>query len=245
MITTYNITYNLHTKMSTDEEIKKLLVAESVDVDDNKLVTRDDIKHTETKTTTTTTALWSDPDRLSKLQKEMQSLSKIRITTEKFPEDVLLKAMADVLSEVGWYNYAEFNRSVNLILTGKSGSVPFSTKTRDLRTGKMDFWLVRVFLYVDEKSYEFEGKMYSKLEVLMSQQFCMYLRGFCKTQLKDEAQFWSFTGSYVGKQHLDVTRFSQSYMTILTKQFGEVVNPDNLVMIQWKKKTPETMVGRN
>jgi hypothetical protein len=238
--------------MSTDSNVQTETVEDTVtrvdtpapkqgDEDDNKLVTREDLDKQDDADVKP--SLWSDADLLAKLRAEMQVLSKVRIPVEQLPEGVILKAMAEVLAELDWTDYASFNKMIKRILTGPPKSVPFAVKTRNQRTGKMDFWLIRVFVPIAgaNSEYEFGGKKYNKRDVLMSHQFCDYLRDFCRTQLKDEAQFWTFTGSYRNKQHLDMAKLNQDDMAAL-RQMGET-NPNNLVMFQFKKKVPEVYVG--
>jgi hypothetical protein len=212
-----------------------------IDEDDNKLVTQEDLDKQDDADVKP--SLWSDSDRLAKLRAEMQVLSKVRIPVEQIPEVVILKAMAEVLAELDWTDYGSFNKMIRCILTGPPKSVPFAVKTRNTRTGKMDFWLILVFIPISgpNSDYEFDSKKYNKRDVLMSHQFCDYLRDFCRTQLKDEAQFWTFTGSYRNKQHLDMTKLNKDDMAAL-RQMGET-NPSNLVMFQFKKKVPEVYVG--
>ncbi len=211
--------------------------------DDNKLVTRDDLETCDNPVP----SLWTSSDRLAKLRAEMQILAKVRIPIEQLPEEVILKAMAEVLSKLGWSDYASFNRTIRRVLTGPPKVVPFAVKTRNQRTGLMDFWLIRVFVMVGDsnKEYQVNGKHYNKRDVLMSHQFCDYLRDFCRTELHDEAQFWTFTGSYRNKQHLDMDKLSQDDVTAL-RQMGDptdFLNSNNLVMFQFKKKVPEVYVG--
>ncbi len=169
-----------------DSEMKELLQPEvkSEEDDDNKLVTREDLE-TRADSPIPTKSLWADSDRLAKLRAEIQVLTKVRIPVEQLPEEVILKAMAEVLSELGWSDYGSFNKTIRRILTGPPKAVPFAVKTRNQRTGLMDFWLIRVFVVVGDtnKEYEVDGKQYSKRDVLMSHQFCDYLRDFCRTEL--------------------------------------------------------------
>lgn len=245
------------TKVTIDDSVMKILlsaaaavVAESgsksdlesneSDDDDNKLVTRADISSSSPKKK----SLWSDTDRLSKLRTEMQILSKVRIPVVQLPEEVILKAMAEVLSEIGWSDYSSFNKMIRRILTGPPKSVPFAVKTRNQRTGKMDFWLIRVFVPVGDSNKEYiadDGKKFNKRDTLMSHQFCDNLRDFCRTELHDEVQFWTFTGSYKNKQHLDMSKLHPDDLSAL-KQMGET-DPNNLVFFQFKKKVPEVYVG--
>jgi len=239
-------------KIIDDEEMKNLLIVSEEVVseeddnnddnkDDNKVVTAADL---EEETIPIISNLWSDPERLNKLASEMRAITKVRIVRETYPEDVLLKAMAEVLTTVGWYDYEQFSKTIHRILTGPPRSVPFSVKTRNARTGKMDFWLIRAFINVtdDNQEYVIDEKNYNKKDVLMSKQFCEFLRQYCREQLKDEVQFWAFTGTYKGKQQLDMSKLTQSDINAL-ESIGET-NPDNLVMFQFKKKSPEVMVGR-
>ena len=241
--------------MSTTEQSMQASVDDVDDVkvkveqssDDNTLVTRDDLK--EVNEPVRAKSLWSDSNRLEKLRSEMNMLSTVRIPVEQIPENIILKAMAEVLAELGWDNYDAFSRTINRILKGPPRSVPFAVKTRNQRSGKMDFLLIRVFINVGENNYEIEvendGKMqtrkYKKRDVLMSHQFCDYLRDYCRTELHDEAQFWMFTGLHKNKQRLDMSKLNQDDMNAL-KALGEI-NANNLVMVQLKKKTPEVYVG--
>lgn len=199
--------------------------------DDNCLVTKETIDKS--------INLWNDKERLVKLQKEMEMLSKIESPTNEYPKEVIAVAMEEVLNTLKWDDYSTFQNIVNTILTGPRNKIPFSMKTRDKRTGKLDFWLLRIFLKVGE--YSVDDKVYDKRDVLMSRQFCDYLREFCRTELKDQVQFWTFTGTYRNKQHLDMSKLTQDDQNQL-KLMGEV-DPNNLVMFQFKKKVPEVYIG--
>ncbi len=231
----------------TNEELKELLQID----DDNKLVTYDDLEsNSDSEESPVMTNLWSDPERLKKLNQEMNKLAKVRNSTEKFPDTVLNKAMGEVLNEVTWDNYESFKQTVKNILesrtTKNNKSPPFSILTKNKQSGEMNFWIVKVFINVGENvNYEVDNKKYNKKEVLMSRQFCNYLKSFCKEVLKDEVQFWSFTGSYEGKQHLDmsVSRVRSDELKILMEMNKET-NANNLVMFQFKHKNPEVYVGR-
>jgi hypothetical protein len=230
-----------------DSEMKELLIVE--EDDDNKLVTSQDLKSdNEQEEEETPTSIWSDPERIRKLRVEMQVISKVRLP-EMYSEAVLLKAMAEVLAQLGWHDYDSFRETVDRILTGPPKSVPFAVKTRNVRTGKWDFWLIRVFINVSNNNvYTVNDTKYSKKDVLMSRQFCSYLRGFCEKRLNNEAQFWTFTGSFKGKQHLDMAKLNRDDMSAL-KAIGEIekvdyMDPSNLVMFQFKMKSAEVMVGK-
>lgn len=229
-----------------EEDLQKLLTGLEhvhLEEDDNKVVTSADLaSEPEEKPIAT---LWSDPERLKLLATKMQAVSKVRFVREKYPEPVLMEAMVEVFNTVDWYDYNTFASTIRRILTGPPRSVPFAVKTRNKRTGKMDFWLIRAFINVKASPvYSVDGTDHSKRDVLMSKQFCEYLRDYCRTQLKDEVQFWAFTGTYKGKQQLDMSLLHQSDIEALeSPNFGET-DPDNLVMFQFKKKIPEIYVGR-
>jgi len=201
-----------------------------------------------TKPTSKKTSLWSDAERVKNLAKEMEvfKINKPKEVEEvvveeydlKFPEAVLLKAIAEVLATVGWYDYEQFNKTVRRILTGPPRSVPFGVRTKDQRTGKFDFWLIRGFVNVaNEPHYEVEDVKYDKLSVLMSWQFRDYLNDYCRHQLNDEVQFWTFTGTYKDTQQLDMSRFYPNDLDLLLATVGDT-EADNLVMFQFKKKKP-------
>lgn len=230
------------TQTVSDAEMQKLLSASPED-EDNKLVTREDLEADQPGIEIVKPSLWADTDRLTKLHQEMSALAKVRIPTEPLPESVILKAMAEVLADLGWTDYKAFSTTINKILRGPPKSVPFAMKTRNQRTGRMDFWLIRVFINVGEanKEYVVDGKSYNKRDVLMSRQFCECLRDYCRTQLRDEAQFWTFTGTYRNKQHLDMDKLNEDDLAAL-RQIGET-NPNNLCMLQFKKHLPDVYVG--
>jgi len=212
--------------------------------DDNKLVSAQDL-NSDTEEEKVAPTLWSDSERLKKLSIEMEALSKLRVVKERYPETVLLKAMAEVLTSVGWYSYEQFAKTVNTILSGNQRSVPFSMRTKDKITKVQDFWLVRAFINIstkDNRVYEIDGVNYNKKDVLMSKEFSKYLNQYCLEQFKGEVQFWTFTGSYTGKQHLDMGKLTRSDIRAL-ESIGET-NADNLVMFQFKKRTTEVMVGK-
>ncbi len=219
--------------------------SEQYENDDNVLITSKDLhahdEEEEEEVIKPVIDLWSDPERIAKLQNEMKQLSKLRINTEKYPEDIIIKAVADVLSQVEWSDYNSFSDTIERILTGPKNCVAFGSRTKNQSTGEMDFWILRVFIAINDRFYEFNDKVYSKKDVLMSQQFSSYLRNFCETKLKDETQFWTFTGTHKGKQQLQMSKLTAAD-TLNLRSVGES-NPDNLVMIQFKKKTPEVMIG--
>src|SRR6185503_12574072 len=103
-------------KIVTDDEMKDLLTSQTpqpqTEDDDNKLVTSSDLASEPEVEEKVAPSLWSDPERLKQLASEMQALSKVRIVREKYSEAVLLKAMAEVLTSVGWYDYTQFSNTI-------------------------------------------------------------------------------------------------------------------------------------
>lgn len=204
--------------------------------DDNRLVTAADLKDDGTDDAAVATK-WDDKDTLSQLEKEMEQLSKLRMTKNTIGDDVIDMAMNDVIGALGWGTYAQFKNTVTRILTShRADRIPFSVRTKDQQTGQMDFWLIRSFVHGVSGGEYAPG--INKKSVLMSRQFSDKLRNHCRTQFNDEVQFWIFTGSYKGKQHLDISKLNQCDIDILGN-----VDSNDIVMVQFKKKTPEVMVG--
>jgi hypothetical protein len=201
--------------------------------DDNKLVTIKDLADPEVKT------LWSDETILEQLKQEMDKLSKVRNSHNTVPQEIIVRALAEVLTELGWSDYATFLNSVNKVLNNPR-NIPFSVRTKDIKTGKNDFWLMRIF--INNGVYVDENRTYSKQNVLLSRQFAKYLRDFCKTELRDEVQFWTFAGKYNNNQHLDLSKLKPFELKLLQEIKGDI-DANNLIMFQFKKKTPEVMVG--
>jgi hypothetical protein len=222
-----------------------------LDQDENHLITASDLEEDEVKEPELEPNLWDSKELLESLAKDMDVLGGIRFKKQVLSTEVLDLALKEVLKSVGWDNYQNFCDTVYDILNGPRNGptrVPFSVKTRDKLTNRMDFWLVRSFIHVDEENSEYKAEpdsteSFSKKTVLMSREFSSHLRTYCKDVLKDEVQFWVFTGSYKGKQHLDLTKFNDSDIKRL-QNGGKKLNPDNLIMIQFKKKAPEVIIGK-
>jgi len=208
----------------------------SQDEEDNKVVDSEDLNSEHEEVTN----IWSNKNTLNALAEEMAKLSKVKFNVEQIPEKVIIKAIAEVLSNVGWTSIEGFHKTIDTILYCPPRIIPFSIKAKDKNTGKNDFWILRTFIDIKQQ-YEVDGKKYNKQNILMSRQFCNSLREYCRTELNDRVQFWTFTGSYTGKQNLDMTKLSQSDIKLLDQMFGET-NPRNLVMFQFKKKVPEVYI---
>jgi len=135
----------------------------SVDLqDDNKLVTINDLVDNNA-TAVPEKSMWSDPERLAKLQAEMKILAKARIPVEQIPFEVITQAMSEVLSSIecppnhdnndwaGWTSYDMFKKTIDCILSTRGKQkIPFAVKTKNQRNGQMDFWLIRVFVNIGE-----------------------------------------------------------------------------------------------
>jgi hypothetical protein len=211
--------------------------------DDNTLVSATDLKSSPPKAAPIEN-MWSDPDKLSRLASEMEILENVKMTKNVYPENVIIKAVADVLGKVGWNDYDKFSTTVNKIVNGPPYTVPFSTKTKNKRTGKFDFWIMRTYITIGpDVTYDVDNQKYPKKDVLMSRQFSDSLKDYCRNQLNDEVQFWVFTGASNGKQRLDMSRLHTGEIARL-RSMGET-NPNNLVMVQFKKKSPEIFIGES
>jgi len=227
-------------------EEKKVIVEDN---EDDILVSAADLAEDEKDIPQVKPSKWDDQEILDQLQKEMEALGKVRFKKPSYTEQILTKAMAEVLHDLGWKDYYSFRQTVQDILNGPRNGpdrIPFSLKTRNKHTGKMDFWLIRSFVQIasdDDAKKKFEysdddGNSISKKDVLMSSHFNKFLRKFCRTELKDEVQFWMFTGGVGGKQRLDLEKLVQADYVQLPDQ-----NPNNLVMVQFKMKVPQERVG--
>jgi DNA-directed RNA polymerase subunit H (RpoH/RPB5) len=194
---------------------------------------------------------WDDPVILAQLEKEMDVLTQVRFSKNSFDEHLLSQALQDVFKTFGWSidsdpqrSCEEFNKTLKLIMKtptkGKEQKVPYSLVTKNKQTGIFDFWLLRSFVKIreDGKLTEYtdkNGKTVPKIKILMSRDFCNYIRNFCQLNFNDQAHVLIYTGSYKGKQHLDITRFGDTKLPD--------PDPNNLVMVQFKKKVVEEMIG--
>lgn len=206
--------------------------------EDNKLVTLadlDEIEETDEKVVT----LWDSGDIIRYANENMEKLKKIKF--KNYPQSVLDMAMSEIFDGIGWNSYHAYKNNVENIVNGVR--YPFCLRTKDKLSGKLDFWLVRTFInFAKFPTYTIEDKVYKKKEVLVSKQFNNYLRKYCKEQLKDEVQFWFFTGTLNGEQNLDMSRFSNADKILLNSRGDN--NPDDLILYQFKKKNNEIMIGK-
>jgi hypothetical protein len=200
---------------------------------DNKLVTMDDInKEDEIET------LWSNNDKLDILEKQMNDLENVRF--DSYDHQVITYALSEFLDKIKWNNYSEFSENTNEILKGHK--VPFSIRTKDKNTGKMDFWLTRLFINIKTNPHITVNNTQFKFKnVLLSKQFNDRLRKYCKEELKDETHFWCFSGTTDGEHKLDLSKLSNDDLNLLD---GDN-DPHNYVMFQMKKKNREIMIGAN
>lgn len=174
-------------------------------------------------------------NKLQMLRTEMQLFPKSNannLPEIQYPEELMIKALAEVLATHEWYDYEQFANTVDRVLNGPPRCVPFSIKTKDKTTGEFDFWIINTFVVITEP-YELDGKSYNRGEVLMSKQFFSFLKMYCIEQLKGEVHFWAFTGKAEGRQKLNFERIN---LENLAKVIGEEPNADNLVLFQFKKK---------
>jgi hypothetical protein len=167
----------------------------------------------------------------------MKKLSKLRFKSNEFSSDVMIKGLSDVLP-AGWNTYDGFKIFVNSIINGGE-RMPFTLKTKDKFTNQRDFWVTKSFIDLSK------GDTYddvSKKSVLLSQQFSDFVKDYCKNVLKDEVLVWIFSGTSTGKQFLDVSKIDSRDLEMLRAE-NQNVNADDLIMIQFKKKVKELMVG--
>lgn len=234
-------TVNMGEEEKVADVVDETDVVDEVVDDDNELVTAEDLEATDDHPTIV--SKWDDSNLIKNLQEQMDKLKGLHFKKAKYTDTILTMAMAEVLADLGWKSHQDFRNTVQNILQGPRNGpdrVPFSLKTRNKLTGRMDFWLVRTFVNVGygQVYQDEEGNVIPKKDVLMSRQFSDFLRSYCRDQLKDEVQFWVFTGSFKGRQHLDLNKLVHADRQLLPDQ-----NPNNLVMVQFKMKTPEQMIG--
>lgn len=193
---------------------------------ENTLVSANDLKATEVKKP----SKWSDLNVLSQLQQEMKALEQVKVVKQPFSENVLMKALADVLHTLNWSTYESFQASIQGLLD-RSIRIPFSQIARDRVTGERDFWLIRVFVPLKGAKY----LSHTKKEVLLSKEFHQFLRTFIREQLNGEVHFTILTGD-----KLDLSKlpgFMDNDLRTLPTQ-----SPFELVMVQFKKKSTEKYI---
>lgn len=204
--------------------------------DDNKLVTLSDLEKDDEIITA-----WDNKEIVETQKNKMEKLKQLRFNT--IPDEVIDNALAEIIHTTSWYNYENFKHNVNNIINGKI-HVPFSLKAKDKESKKLDFWMLRTFVNVNKvPTISYNGKEYSKKEVYLSKQFNNTLRKYCKDTLKDEVQFYTYISSPHGTgQKLDLDKLSQNDKMILSVKGDS--NPDDLILFQFKKKTPEVYIGK-
>lgn len=211
------------------------------DDDDNRQVSAADLEEQDQLSEAETTNMWDNKESVAKLQKAIDSLSQLRINKVLYPTEVMILATADALGRFEWMNYESFNNFKNRILSER-GNPPFTVKTKDQHTNLYDFWIVRSFININDNPYTHNNVTYNKKDVLLSNQFNRCLVQYCKTILKDEVQFWIFTGTRTDNQKLSMSRYTDKEVNDIFNMTG-TKNADELVLIQFKKKTPELMIG--
>lgn len=191
-------------------------------------------------TMSTTTDQWENVEVLEKLDKQMDVLYSLKFSSNMYPDQVMGMALNEVLPR-NWETYEGFSNYINkLVYSKKDDRMPFTQKVKDKFTGKWNFWIVKSFVNVNDKFYVHNGVQYPKKAVLMSKQFNDYLRDFCKLMLNDKVQALTFTGSFTGRQNLDMTKVNKNDLVLL-----DTVDPNDLVMVNFKRKVVETLVGTN
>jgi hypothetical protein len=191
-------------------------------------------------TMSTTTDQWENVEVLEKLDKQMDVLYSLKFSSNMYPDQVMGMALNEVLPR-NWETYEGFSNYINkLVYSKKDDRMPFTQKVKDKFTGKWNFWIVKSFVNVNDKFYVHNGVQYPKKAVLMSKQFNDYLRDFCKLMLNDNVQALTFTGSFTGRQNLDMTKVNKNDLVLL-----DTVDPNDLVMVNFKRKVVETLVGTN
>lgn len=189
------------------------------------------------------TDMWNNVEMVQKLDAEMEQLNHLKFSSNLYPESVLIQALNEVLPQE-WRTFEGFVQYTNrLIYSKKVDRMPFTLKIKDKFTNKWNFWIVKSFVNVNSKFYKIdtEGESsisFPKKNVLMSKQFTDYIRDYCKNTLLDQVQVWIFTGSYVGRQHLDLSKVNKDDLDLL-----DTKDPNDLVMVNFKRKVPEVHIG--
>jgi hypothetical protein len=204
--------------------------------DDNKLVTLEQLsREPDIKT------MWDSEEFLKTLNEQMDLLVTVKFTP--YNQEVLQQFTNEILNKLGWETEEKFNEVISNILNGDR--IPLALRTKDKNTGKLDFWLQRcVINVVKEPNVIINDVSYSKKDVLSSKQFNDHLKKYLKETYKDTVQFWCFSGSITsGEQTLDLSKFSNADMKYLHENGDD--NVSDLILYQFKKKSPEVIVGSN
>lgn len=242
-----------------EEEEEKSNVVEEIK-DDNVLVKKRGIKETDVVAVTRTNWGWNDPSKLEKLRNEVKLLQKTK-KPHKIPEDVLIKAISLVLEELGWIDdqddgngggitaHQKMTVDTRNIINNSRNKPSFSKLTTDKNSKTLDFWLIKVFVKTNDEDFvcEGHGHTYKKKDVLMSNEFCTSFKNYCKSKLQDQVQFWCFSSDSSGKKQLLADKIEKNEWKTLEEKHKDKNIRNNIgdfVMIQFKKKIPEVMVGK-
>ncbi len=185
---------------------------------------------------------WKDTEIIEKLDSQMEQLNGLKFSTNMYPQSVLIQALDEVLPSE-WKTIEGFAQYTNrLIYSKKSERMPFTLKIKDKFTNKWNFWIVKSFVNINNTWYkvtENESSVsFPKKNVLMSKQFSDFIREYCKNTLQDQVQVSIFTGSYEGRQHLDMSKVNKDDLKLL-----DTTEPNDLVMTNFKRKVSNVMVG--
>jgi len=218
-------------------------------VDDNKLVTSNDLVITQKEEIT-----WTS-DLLQQLADKIEEIGNVpmAVVVEEeevvvtYPKMVIIQAISQVLGQMGlsksgWSNYELFEESVDWIIPhqkGKKHQRPWTYfLAKDQKTNVQDFWVMQTFVNT-EGNFEYEDETYNKFEVFTSQQFDKYLHKYCDETLKDEVQYWIFSKNLEGYKKLNESHLMERDTRLIQQMFGKV-DYENLIVFRFKKKVPKT-----
>lgn len=224
-------------------------------VDENPLVTQSEINGSvQTK--------WSDKTKTEKNDQNMAALGAVRIGDKKekaveYPEPIIAMAVQDVLSTVGWFNYESFLTCTTNIVNKNFKGLKFASRVTDKKTNKQDFWLIKGFIDVRPVDgyapvYEHNGVEHNKITVLTSDDFTKKFREICQNIGGDgENGRLGFKGKVAFRilhgSQLEMGKFYAPEMKELHKMLDvpveETIDPNMVVMIQFKKNIPSLIIG--
>lgn len=202
--------------------------------DENELVTLDELTAVEEEVPK---SKWDDPEVIKSVQKEVKALCNVRFKRNVMSENVLKQGLKLILGDL-WTDYRSFKRLTTAIATGRERRL-FCSRLTNKETYRYDYWIVRnfVLLKLDDIDLtitdESTGAEFTKKQVLTSRDFNQFMKVYCKNDLQDEAHYSSFSGNL-----LDLSKFEKDLSKLPDP------NPHNLILVQFKMKNPEIVIGR-
>lgn len=170
-------------------------------LNDDVLVTKEDLETLSDYSDKSVENLWKDEEVLTQLKEEMKRLESVKKEYKRYPQEIIIKAVAEIISKVGWGSVDRMNANIQKICNRKY--IPFSFLALNKKTGVRDIWVQNVILENGEFCGS-DGTCYKKHEIYLSKHFCEEFKNYIKQELENKVKFWVFSSQAKGNQTLNL-----------------------------------------